>query len=229
MSHLLDSLVEGCLIVFLSLNSSAQGNSNYNFTVSLTAFNILEMPKISDQEQNYMTNYFSGAAFSINDHQISYRLRGNFIHNNIKFISDCTNCNLDNGQVTDYNISIGFEKNLNYARIQPYFAFDLGYRYNRFSGIQNTVNLQQMIDATDALETIKNGITAAPAIGIKISPFDGVSIFAEAGFEYYISYLHTQTVSQDLSATLTQTIGHKQEILFKPVTIGIQLHLGSKD
>lgn len=219
-----------CFFMFLSTNTFSQVNPKYNFTISLIGFSSLELPRIADQDQQkYVTNYFSGALLKLNDNQISYRLSGNFIHNNINFQSDCTNCNLDNGRVTDYNISIGFEKNLNYARVQPYFAFDAGYRYNCFSGIQNSINLQRMIYATEALETIKDGFTAAPAFGIKINPIDEISIFAEGGFQYCISYLHTQTISQDLSATLTQTTGHKQEILFKPITIGIQFHLGNKD
>lgn len=216
------------LVSLFAMNAHAQSVSTYS--VGFNAFSYLQLPRIADQDPlKYITTKFNGGVFKIDDRQINYRLSGRFINQSLDFKSNCTNCNLVNGKVTDYAIKLGFEKNLNYSSIQPYFAFDIGYRYNRFKGLRDFVNLQRTTALTDQLEAIKNGITLGPTLGLRISPVEQLSIFAEGSFELYLSRLRTQTVAQNPSALSTESSENKKEFLFSPVTVGLQIHLGSRN
>ncbi|KIO75483.1 hypothetical protein TH53_20180 [Pedobacter lusitanus] len=216
------------LIFILALPVFSQENNIYS--IGLNAISIMQLPRIANQDPlKYLTTNFNGGMFKVNDRQISYRVSGSFINNkSVQFQSDCTNCELDNGQVTDYRVKLGFEKSLNYSHIQPYLAFDLGYRYNRFNGIQNYISLQRTISDISQLETVKNGVTLAPSLGIRITPVELISVFAEGSLEFYYSNLHSRIIKQDPSFLVTETSEHKKEFLFTPITIGIQIHLGNK-
>jgi len=131
--------------------------------------------------------------------------------------------------VTDYAFKIGFEKNFNYSRIQPYFAFDLGYRNNGFAGTMNIIDSQRSVAGINKIESTKNGLTASPIIGIKINPLPQITIFAESSLEFYYSYERRETVAQDASATKTYSKTNQGEYLINPVSIGIQIHLGAKN
>lgn len=215
------------LIFILAFNAFSQANSIYS--LGLNTFSMMQLPRISNQDPlKYITSNFSGGMFKVNDRQISYRLIGNFVNQSIEFQDDCTNCELDKGKITDYSVKLGFEKSLNYSRIQPYVSFDIGYRYNRFNGIQNYINLQRTITTVSQLETIKNGLTLSPSLGLRITPVDFISIFAEGSIEFYYSNLHTQLIVKDLSASMTKNSEHKKEFLFTPITVGLQINLGNK-
>lgn len=216
------------LVSLFALNVYSQSASIYS--VGFNAFNYLQLPRIGDQDPlKYITAKFNGGIFKVDDRQINYRLSGRFIDQSLDFKSDCTNCSLVNGKVTDYAIKLGFEKNLNYSSIQPYFAFDIGYRYNRFKGLRNFIDLQRTTALTDQMEAIKNGLTLGPTLGIRITPIEQLSIFAEGGLELYLSHLRTQTVAQNTAAQKTETSESKKEFLFSPVTVGLQFHLGSRN
>lgn len=216
------------LVSLFALNARSQSNSTYS--VGFNAFSYLQLPRIADQDPlKYLTSKFSGGIFKIDDRQINYRLSGRFINQALDFKSDCTNCNLVNGKVTDYAIKLGFEKNLSYSKVQPYFAFDIGYRYNRFKGLRNFVDLQRTTALTDQMEAIKNGLTLGPTLGLRITPIEQISIFAEGSLELYLSHLRTQTVAQNTAAQSIETAENKKEFLFSPVTVGLQIHLGSKN
>lgn len=216
------------LVSLFVLNARSQSGSTYS--AGFNAFSYLQLARIGDQDPlKYITTKFNGGIFKIDDRQINYRLSGRFMNQSLDFKSDCTNCNLVNGKVTDYAIKVGFEKNLNYSNIQPYFAFDIGYRYNRFKGLRDFINLQRTIALTDQMEAIKNGLTLGPTLGIRITPIEQLSIFAEGSLELYLSRLQTQTVAQNTTALRTETSESKKEFLFSPVTVGLQFHLGSRN
>ncbi|WP_367866290.1 hypothetical protein [Pedobacter sp. WC2423] len=215
-------------VSLFTLNVRSQSNSTYS--IGFNAFSYLQLPGIENQDPlKYITTKFNGGLFKIDDRQINYRLTGRFIEQSVDFKSNCINCNLINGKVTDYAIKIGFEKNLNYSNIQPYFAFDIGYRYNRFKGLRDFIDLQRTIALTDQMETIKNGLTLSPALGIRITPVEQLSIFAEGSFDLYFSHLRIQTVAQNTAAQRTETSASKKEFLLSPVTVGLQFHLGSRN
>ncbi|QNK61460.1 hypothetical protein H7F33_12900 [Pedobacter sp. PAMC26386] len=214
------------LVSILAFNAHSQVNSLYS--VGVNAFSIMQLPRISNQNPiKYINTSFKGGIFKVNDRQISYRLSGSFVNQSIEFQDNCTNCELDKGKVTDYSAKLGFEKSFNYSRIQPYFAFDIGYRYNRFNGFQNFIDLKKTISSTSQIEATKNGLTLSPSLGLRITPIELISIFAEASIEFYYSSLRTQTRMLDQSALMTLNSEHKKEFLFTPITIGLQIHLGN--
>lgn len=79
----------------------------------------------------------------------------------------------------------------------------------------------------NGVETSKTGFTASPVIGVKINPLPMVSIFAESNLEFFYSYEKQETVAQDINNTRTSNTYYKSEYLLNPVSIGIQVHLGS--
>lgn len=219
------------LICFVfSIKAFSQLNGNYNYSLSLTGFSNFQNPKIFNQDpQRYVNSYANGGMIKLNDNQISYRLGGSFLQKNIDFQKDCANCDIANGKITDYTFKIGFEKNFSYSHIQPYFAFDLGYRYNRFKGVMNTITNQQVIDATSAAEDTKTGMTASPILGIKINPTEQVTIFAESSLQFYYAHDRQETVTANSPGiTMINSFG-KGDFLINPVTIGIQVHFGNKN
>lgn len=203
---------------------------NYNYSIAARGFSIIQMPKVFNQEeQHYLNVFMNGGMVKFNDNQISYRLSGNYIKQDVDFRNDCINCDVATGKVTDYAFKIGFEKNFNYSRIQPYFAFDLGYRNNGFAGTMNIIDSQRSVAGINKIESTKNGLTASPIIGIKINPLPQITIFAESSLEFYYSYERRETVAQDASATKTYSKTNQGEYLINPVSVGIQIHLGAKN
>lgn len=141
-------------------------------------------------------------------------------------------CEEANGKLMDYSFKIGFEKNFNYAHVQPYFALDIGYRYNRFSGdIENRNDLKAVANAAAAetlkLETTKSGFVASPVVGVKINPIEQLSVFAEANIEFFYSYERQERTAYDVNNTKSLNKYNKSEFLLNPVSVGIQIHLGS--
>jgi len=216
--------------LLLSGYSYAQVNGNYNYSLALRGFSILQAPKIFNQNsETYVNNTITGGMIKFNDNQVSYRVSGNYLKKSLSFNNTCMNCELAHGRVKDYAFKIGMEKNFNYARIQPYFAIDIGYRFNQFKGLLNTVNYQQSITSVHALEDTKSGGTASSVIGFKINPVNQVSLFIESGIEFYYAYIRQETTSQDASAIRSQNKFNRGEFLLNPISAGIQIHLGNKN
>jgi len=220
-----------CLMLF-SLAGFSQINGNYNYTIAVKAFGVMQMPKILNQANanNYINAFFSGAMIKFNDNQISYRLNGNYLKKNESFHNVCNTCEVSVGKITDYSFKIGFEKSFNYARIQPYVAFDLGFRSNKYEGQnQNTNSLSASRAATSDVDASKDGIIASPIIGLKINPSKQVSIFAESNLEFFYFYERQELVSNDAENTRTLNKYRKSEFLLNPISLGIQIHLGNKN
>jgi hypothetical protein len=211
--------------LFMSLNSFSQINGNYSYSIAVKAFSIIEAPKIFNQDsERYLSGKISGGVFKLNDNQVSYRITGNFMERDLSFNNNCMNCDLAWGRVKDYVFKIGFEKSFNYAHIQPYFAIDMGYRFNRFKGFISAINDQRSIAAVHYLEDTKSGGTIMPGIGI-----DQISIFIESGIEFYYAYVRQETTSQDVSASKKLIRFNRGEFLLNPISIGVQIQLGNKN
>jgi hypothetical protein len=226
--RLISLLCLPCL--FMSLNSFSQINGNYSYSIALKAFSIIQVPKIFNQDsERYLPGKISGGIFKFNDNQVSYRITGNFMERDLSFNNNCMNCDLARGRVKDYAFKIGFEKSFNYARIQPYFAIDMGYRFDRFKGFISAINDQRSIAAVNYLEDTKSGGTIMPGIGMKINPIDQISIFMESGIEFYYAYVRQETTSQDVSASKKLVRFNRGEFLLNPISIGVQIHLGNKN
>ncbi|MNL13119.1 hypothetical protein D3C87_1340140 [compost metagenome] len=221
------------LLILLSGTAFSQMNGDYNYSLAVFGFSQMQMPKILNQKNadEFTNATFHGGMIKFNDNQISYRLSGSYMKKDVKLVNNCVGCQEATGQVKDYSFKVGFEKNLNFSRIQPYFGFDIGFRYNKFDGTLVSTSASGGF-SSDAIppngaEATKTGFTASPVIGIKINPLPMVSIFAESNLEMFYSYERQETVAADANNTRTFNKYHKAEFLLNPVTIGIQVHLGS--
>jgi len=225
------------LLVVLSLllcNAAfSQISGDYNYSLAVRGYSIMQMPKILNQKKNeeFKDVSFNGGMIKFNDNQISYRLGGSYIKRDVKVINNCASCEEANGKMKDFNFTIGFEKSLNFSRIQPYFGVDIGYRQNVFNGTM--VSKNALASKADSLtlgkgvEASKNGFTVAPLIGIKINPLPQVTLFAESSIQWFYSYERQETVAQDFNNTRTFNKYNKSEYLLNAVSVGIQWNIGN--
>lgn len=224
------------LLVVLSLLLShaafSQMSGDYNYSLAVRAYGIMQMPKILNQKQyeEFKNVSFSGGMLKFNDNQISYRLGGSYVKRDVRLINDCVNCEEANGKMKDFNFTVGFEKSLNFSRIQPYFGFDIGFRENKFDGTlvsTNSLVSKDEVLGPNGVEASKTGFTAAPLIGIKINPIPQVTLFAESSIQWFYSYERQETVAQDINNTRTLNKYYKSEFLLNAVSVGIQVNIGS--
>ncbi len=222
MKKLLLSII--CLSICISAFSQSEGN--YNYSIGVRGYSLMQFPKILNQvnSQDYVNAYLNGLMIKFNDNQISYRINGNYFRKDISFANQCNNCEIAEGTVTDYSFKIGFEKSINYAKVQPYFGADMGFRSSSFIGEINTnnpISLQKPYN----VDTDKNGFVIAPIIGLKINPVKNVSFFAETSLDFYYSYERQETIQQNADNTRTFAKYNKWEFLLNPISVGIQIHL----
>ncbi len=223
------------LISAVSCAGFAQTTGNYNYSLAARAFTLMQMPKVLNESNAYtlVSAPINGFMFKFNDNQISYRINGSYYNKSKNFYNNCENCEAANGKLVDYAFKIGFEKNLSYSRIQPYFGIDLGYRSNHFRGTldnRNTLKAMALSASSTSqmqnVEASKTGLVLSPLVGLKINIIDQVSFFAEANLDYFYSYERQDMISQDVNNTRTLNKYYKSEFLFNPVSVGIQIHLG---
>ncbi len=220
-----------CVFCFLISHAAfAQFTGEYNYTIGIKAYSRLQNPKILNQtnSQDYINAYFNGLTVKFNDNQISYRISVNYLRKNITFSNQCATCEIATGDMTDYSFKVGFEKNINYSKIQPYFGGDIGYRANQFTGEITSAN-QKNTSAPYNVDTDKNGFVFAPLIGIKVNPIKNISFFAETSLDFYYSYERQETIMQDAANTRTFAKYNKWEFLINPISVGIQVHLIGKN
>lgn len=217
------------IVLCTSLTLFAQSSADYNYTIGLRGFTLMQLPKVMNQTntQDYAKAYGNGLMFKFNDNQISYRISGNYYRKDEEFDNTCASCEIARGKVTDYSFKIGFEKNFNYSRIQPYFGFDLGYRSNRFTGTispKSTLvgSTEQTVDAS------KNGLVLTPVLGLKVNIIPQLNVFAESNLDFYYSY-EKQDLTQPNGVARTVTTYRKWEYLLNPVSVGVQFSLNGKN
>lgn len=203
--------------------SQMNGDADYSFGVR--AYNYMGLPKTLNQSDNhrYINTEFSSYMIKFNDNLFSYRLIGSYLNKSTSFANN-SDSESANGKVKDYFFKAGFEKNFNYGHIQPYIGFDLGYRSDEFNGTLTGAAIQN----TDVF-TRKRGFTISPVLGIKFNPIKAVSFFAEANAEWFYAWGKTSSTLQAEEASNTVNKFKKGEILYNPVSAGIQFHLGHRN
>jgi len=215
---------------FVPFTSFSQINGNYSYSIAAKGFSVIQLPKIFNQDsERYLNSTLNGGIVKFNDNQFSYRISGNFVEKALSFDNDCSNCDLARGKVKDYAFKIGFEKNFSYARIQPYFALDMGYRFNRFKGSVTALNNQRSIVSVHDLEDSKSGGTATSAIGLKINPAEHISIFIESGIEFYYAYVRQEITPGDITTSRQQIRFNRGEFMLNPISVGVQIQLINKN
>lgn len=221
--HIMKKKILGLALLLLSITVHAQNSSTYNYSIGLKALSVLQLPKIIDQNnaQDFNTAYANGFLIKFNDNQFSYRLNPNYYKKEIQFKNKTDESQDANGTVTDCSFKIGFEKNFNYSAVQPYFAFDVGYRSNNFKGSLKDVSNS----ATTTVNANKNGAVIAPGFGLKINLLNEFTLFAESSLDINYFYEKQEYMSQS-SRTVTRY--NKWEYLLNPVTLGFQINFGNK-
>jgi len=218
------------LCIAITTNTFAQTSSDYNYSLAARGFSIMQLPKILNQTnaQDYTKMFGNGAIVKFNDNQISYRISANYFRNtNIQFKNTCESCEIAKGKVTDYSFKIGFEKNFNYSRVQPYFAFDIGYRSNRFTGTLMPVS-PLVGNTTQSVDANKNGLVMTPSLGLKVNIIPNLSVFAESNLDFNYSY-EKQDISEPNGVGRTVNTYRKWEFLLNPVSAGIQFNFNGKN
>jgi hypothetical protein len=217
-----------CLLISTSVFAQVEGN--YSYSIGLRGFSMMQTPKILSQTNSneYTTTYLDGILIKFNDNQISYRLRGNYFKNNISFSNQCAACEIATGSSRDYSFTVGFEKGFNYAKIQPYFGSDFGFRATSFAGEVRNANPKSMVMPYN-VDTEKNGFILSPLVGLRVSPIKEISLYVETSIDFYYSYERQETIQQDLANTRSFAKYNKWEFLLNPISIGVQIHLINKN
>ncbi|WP_316819804.1 hypothetical protein [Pedobacter gandavensis] len=224
------------LVLLLSGGTAfSQMNTDYNYSITLRGYGAMQMPKLFNETDpvKYINTYFSGMMVKFNDNQISYRISGSYIKQSKTFFNNCINCEIVTGDVKDYTFKVGFEKNMNFSRIQPYIGADIGYRANSFIGLSQNVNALKAAQVDQAtmppnkMETSKNGFIVGPVVGIKFHPLPQLTFFVESSLDFFYSYERQEAVTEDANNYRSLARTNKSEFLLNPVSVGISFHLGS--
>jgi hypothetical protein len=224
------------LVIFFVLISTvaySQNNGDYNYSIGVRGYNYIQMPEVLNQtnNDNYLESYFSSYLIKFNDNLFSYRINGSYLKNDYKFYNNCESCELVDGEMKDFSFKVGFEKSFNYSVIQPYLAFDLGYRSNKFKGGSFLVNQDGTTDPGPVknIHATKEGFTITPTIGIKINPIKQLTLFAESNLEFFYSYERQEEVNPGSPNSLSLKKYNKGEYLINPVALGIQFHFDARN
>ncbi|MEE1885468.1 hypothetical protein [Pedobacter flavus] len=218
-------LIFACLIPAIS---EAQNTSNKFYSVGTKAIRLSQMPKLLNQVNNfdYKTTYVDNIFFKVLDNQINYRFSASYFDTNYTFKNQCNTCQEGDGSLKDLAFKFGFEKNVNYSVVQPYYGVDLGYKNNNFNGTIRDMNSATPLQNA---EIIKNGLTISPVIGFKFNLNPNVLIFAESSFDFYYNYEQREIVDSSNGALILANKFTRMEYLLNPVSAGIQINFGNKN
>lgn len=201
----------------------------YSYSIGVKVFGYEEMPQILNQvkETEFQSQTFSGIMLKFNDNQISYRISGNFYSDNVTFDNNCIECEQAKGKMTDNAIRFGFEKNIVYADLQPFFGVDMGYRRSKFKGSSQThPNSEKVYTVPYDANTLKNSLSISPFLGIKYSFLGHLTISAESSFDILYSY---EKQELNYKTSLTKNSYRKWEYLLRPVgLLGLQYNFAEQ-
>lgn len=220
-------------ILFLCLSNKlfAQSQSENLYSIGLNVFSYGEVPKILNEirsADSYKSAMFNGLIAKFNDNQISYRILGSrYFNSNYRFYNECKECEDVSGKYTSYEFKMGFEKNLIYAKLQPFFGVDLGYKSVTFNGESQdlkTINTK----GSYFIELQKNGGLVYPFVGLKYTPINHLTFSAESGFNVYWSFDKQIKRYQDANKTIVTNNTNQWGFLKQPLGIfSIQYNFGS--
>ncbi|QNL50355.1 hypothetical protein H8S90_01635 [Olivibacter sp. SDN3] len=198
-------------------------SSEFMYSVALRAFALEQFPQIfnNPEREQFYSSAFNGLTFKFNDNQISYRITGIYFNNDVSSNKNCLNCEQIGGKLQNTALKIGFEKNITYTRIQPYFGLDIGYMNQKYAREEyNSLAEQSQQEVIDR----KNSALASPFIGIKFNVLPYLTVVAESNFTIAYSYQKTERAS----SPDTPHSREKWEYFFAPVgSLGIQFNFGT--
>ena len=199
----------------LMYSANAQIDGSFNNSISVRAFGIMQVPKIQNESKkdNYVNGYLNGISLKFNDNQISYRLSASHLKDDI----DVMESDNGTGEIQDYSIKMGFEKNFNYGIVQPYFVSDLGYRSHEFEGVVNS---------STSTKVTKHGFTLAPGFGIKFNIHKQLTLFAEGNVEFFYFQNKLETTAAGSTARNINK-NYQSQFMLNPLFTGLQFHFGN--
>lgn len=217
------------LLTVCSVNTIAQSQNNSTYSVGLNLFSYGQVPKILEEVRiadSYQAGKLNGIIAKFNDNQISYRfLASRYFKKVYSFFNECKTCEFVRGKYTSYEFKMGFEKNLIYAQIQPFFGVDLGYKDVTFNGqTTDAVYMQNLYTA----EIQKKGAIFYPFLGLKYSPITHITISAESGLNIYYNFTKEIKRYPDANKTIATNNTKDWEVLTQPLGIfSIQYNFGA--
>lgn len=190
-----------------------------------------EVPKLQNEyrggEMKYLPAYLSGIMIKFNDNQISYRLSGSaFSKSDYSFINNCKNCEIINGNFKDYQLGLGFEKNILYGVIQPFYGSDISYKRITFEGTAFDIKSNSFLYDS---YVEKSGAMLSPFIGVKANIFRArFTISAEAGLD--LMYTYEKETKTDLADNqLSLNTFNRWGVFGKPLgLLSLQINLGNQ-
>ncbi len=184
------------LIIFLSQPIYAQSQSEYSYSIGFKLYGYGEFPKLMNEikgSEDYRSSSFNALVFKFNDNQMSYRIIGaRYTNDKYSFKNLCKDCETVTGKYTDFTAKIGFERNVLYGIVQPYYGVDLGYRKIDFDGSGRDNNSGQGYNIT----VEKNGGIVYPFMGVKINILNSrLTLAGELGVD--VLYSHDKETKTD--------------------------------
>ncbi len=206
----------------------------YLYTIAVRAFGLDQFPQILDQSANerLFSSAFNGLQFKINDNQISYRLSGSHFGKEVEFSEACTDCEFFKGKLQNTTLKIGFEKNIIYGRIQPYFGIDLGFSHQKYTAYLNENDAAESNAMFGAVDRANSGLLS-PFIGLKVNIVPNISIAAESSVTMAYTRQTTERPGQQIMfasqrVNFDENSRNRWEYFFSPVGfLTLQFHFGS--
>lgn len=207
--------------------------SDYMYTVSIRSFAMEQFPQLLNQPipGDLHTSYLNGLMFKFNDNQISYRISGTFFNKKDVSLDNVHNemSTRASGRLQNIAIKLGFEKNITYTRLQPYFGFDIGYMGQKYEGkTYPQVSSYANVASEDVLDR-KNSILLSGFIGLKFNIVPCLSLAAEANANGAHSFQKTDySNSTGEGLQFRQDKGNKWEYFLSPLgMLSLQFHFSS--
>jgi hypothetical protein len=219
------------LFLFIQINviiATAQSQSDSDYSFGIKAFSIEELSKLMNEvklKSSYQTFQFNGLVFKVNDNQISYRFQINTLKkDDYSFKNECITCETVTGKFDELNLRIGFERNITYTRLQPFYGIDLGYKTGKFNGeaLDSKTNLFLY-----NVSIQKNGATVYPFIGVKFNIIKSLTLSAESGIDFLYNY--EKEIKSTKNNVVTSSNGFKRSrFINKPLgMLSLQYNFGS--
>ena len=213
---------------FFILLAVAQSQSDSNYSFGIKLFSVEELPKMMNEVRentNYQTPSFNGLIFKVNDNQISYRFQISTLkQNNYSFKNECADCETVTGNYDELNFKIGFERNITYSRLQPFYGIDLGYTAAKFNGVSENSNSNTFLYNANVQ---KNGVVAYSFIGLKFNIIKYLTLSAESGINFVYNY--EKEIKSNATNTVISSSGYtRSRFVNKPLgMLSLQFNFGS--
>ncbi len=218
-------------LLFITSFSFAQSQSDYSYSFGIGGLSIEEVPELFNQvreSDNFTTQPINTLIFKFNDNQFSYRvLASRFVKDDYRFKNECKDCETAIGKIYSLVLKTGFEKNIIYGKLQPFFGGDIGFKKFTFDGTITNASVTNPSTNYDATSE-KNGVVITPFLGLKYN-LKRITISAESGLDIFYSFDKQVKTFRDANKTMVSESENNWEYLIKPLAIlSLQYNFGSQ-